>query len=169
MQQVPGISVKVATSPHGLGLHASTDILAGSSVITFTGQVLCLDDVLASDRDECYPMQIGRLTYLDLDGPCRLINHNCLPNAGLRSDRILIALRNIKAGEEICYDYSTTMSERRWSMQCRCGAPNCRGTIADFHNLPAALQEHYLQLGIVQCFIVQEVWARERVQERSER
>ncbi len=92
------------------------------------------------------------------DARSRVVNHSCSPNAGLRSNRILVALRNIGCGEEICYDYSTTMSEGRWTMQCRCGDLNCRSTVGDFHDLPTPRQQHYLQLGVVQSFIVEEFW-----------
>ena len=54
------------------------------------------------------------------------------------------------------------MSERRWTMQCRCGDLNCRGTVGDFHDLPAPRQQHYLQLGVVQSFIVEEFWLTRR-------
>lgn len=163
-------AVRVAKSPHGLGLFAVGRIAAGAKIMVFTGQLLHLDEVLASGRDECYPLQLGRWTYLDLDVRSRVVNHSCAPNAGLRSDRILVALRDIAAGEEICYDYSTTMSERRWTMECACGTPACRGVIGDFHDLPIALQEHYLQLGVVQSFIVEEFWfnCREPVAHASE-
>lgn len=154
----PRASFRVAKSPHGLGLFAATNIPAGTRIIVFTGQVLHLEEVLASGRDECYPLQLGRWTYLDLDVRSRVVNHSCTPNAGLRSDRILVALGDISAGEEICYDYSTTMSERRWTMECACAASNCRGTIGDFHDLPTSLQQHYLRLGVVQSFIVEEYW-----------
>lgn len=158
MQHDRAASVRVAKSPHGMGLHASADILAGATLLVFTGEVLHRDEVLSSGRDECYPLQLGRWTYLDLDARSRVVNHSCSPNAGLRSDRILIALRDIGCGEEICYDYSTTMSERRWTMQCRCGDLNCRGTVGDFHDLPTPRQQHYLHLGVVQSFIVEEFW-----------
>lgn len=162
MQNVRGASIRVAKSPHGLGLYAAGDIPAGATILIFTGEMLHLDEVLSSGRDECYPLQVGPQTYLDLDARSRIVNHSCSPNAGLRADRILVALRDIRFGEEICYDYSTTMSERRWTMQCRCQAPNCRGTVGDFHQLPMSLQEHYLQLGVVQSFIVEEFWLNER-------
>ena len=127
-------------------------------ILIFTGELLELDDVLASGRDESYPLQVGPSTYLDLDARSRIVNHSCTPNAGVRSDRILVSLRGIGAGEEICYDYSTTMSEGRWTMQCACRAASCRGAVGDFHDLPIALQQHYLQLGVVQSFIVAELW-----------
>ena len=158
MDRVRGASVRVGKSTHGLGLYAAADVPAGDVILIFTGELLELDDVLASGRDECYPLQVGPSTYLDLDARSRIVNHSCSPNAGIRSDRILVSLREIRSGEEICYDYSTTMSERRWTMQCACRAANCRATVGDFHDLPIALQQHYLRLGVVQSFIVAELW-----------
>jgi hypothetical protein len=46
------------------------------------------------------------------------------------------------------------MSEDNWTMECRCGAPNCRGIIRDFGELPVDLQRRYLDMRIVQSFIV---------------
>ncbi|KAB7536370.1 SET domain-containing protein-lysine N-methyltransferase [Verminephrobacter sp. Larva24] len=67
----------------------------------------------------------------------RWINHSCLPNcyADEREGRIFItALRNIKAGEELSYDYGLTVEERytprlKAEYPCWCGSPNCRGTL----------------------------------------
>jgi SET domain-containing protein len=58
------------------------------------------------------------------------INHSCEPNAFMKivSDHILfIALRDIKAGEEITIDYESTLHSD--SKRCTCGARTCRGTI----------------------------------------
>lgn len=52
------------------------------------------------------------------------------------------------------------MSEKNWTMKCYCNAPNCRGEIKDFDTLPSELQRYYLDLGIVQNFIVQEFVSR---------
>jgi hypothetical protein len=158
MRGVRTPQVRIARSPHGLGLFAAADVPAGATIVVFTGEAIGLEEVLASGIDESYPLQMAPKTYLDLDSRSRVVNHSCSPNAGLRSDRILIALRDIRTDEEILYDYSTTMSERRWSMECRCGETSCRGTVGDFHDLPLSLQQRYLQLGIVQSFIVREFW-----------
>lgn len=158
MRGVRTAPVRVAKSLHGLGLFAATDIAEGDTILFFTGELIGLEEVLASGIDESYPMQVGPTTYLDLDSRSRVVNHSCAPNSGLRSDRILIALRDIPANQEIVYDYSSTMSERRWTMECRCGEERCRGIVGDFQDLPTPLQQHYLQLGIVQSFIVWERW-----------
>src|ERR1035441_1813888 len=61
----------------------------------------------------------------------------------------LPALRDIQTGEEICYDYSTTMDEKSFTMHCRCGAPGCRRVVTDFSELPAAVQDFYISRGLV--------------------
>jgi hypothetical protein len=68
-----------------------------------------------------------------------LINHSCDPNAGLRfapDGVFLVAIRPIAPGEEVAWDYSTTIGASDWRMACRCGSPGCRGTVAGFATLP---------------------------------
>jgi SET domain-containing protein len=67
----------------------------------------------------------------------RFINHSCDPNceAVIVNGRIYIeAIRNIRAGEELSYDYAyerdaDTSADEEALYVCRCGARNCRGTI----------------------------------------
>lgn len=67
----------------------------------------------------------------------------------------LVAIRPIASGEEITWDYSTTMSEDDWEMDCNCGAPSCRKRIRDFKYLPPKLREHYQVLGIVPEYVLE--------------
>jgi uncharacterized protein len=144
----------------GRGLFAPQSFQPGRPILTFTGPVLNRDEVLALRDDQADALQIGPDQYLDTMPPGRYANHSCDPNAGIVNDRVLIALRPILAGEEIQFDYSTTMSEDHWTMECRCGQPSCRRVILDFHYLPPITQNRYLQLGIVQRFIVNEMRRR---------
>src|SRR5258708_25679136 len=67
----------------------------------------------------------------------RFINHPCDPNCEAVDDggRIFIeTIRNIRPGEELSYDYPLEREGRwrkEWAVRyaCRCGAPNCRGTL----------------------------------------
>ncbi len=153
-------AVEVGSSPLGHGVFATQSFRPGQPILVLTGPVLDRDEVLALGRDRAYALQIGPDEYLDTMPPGRYANHSCDPNAGIVSDRVLIALHPIEAGEEIQFDYSTTMSEDHWVMECRCGRPTCRRMILDFHHLPPITQNRYLQLGIVQRFIVSEVRRR---------
>lgn len=96
------------------------------------------------------------------------MNHSCEPNAGVVDDTVLIALRDIAPGEEITFDYSTTMSEQLETMQCLCGQATCRRVIGDFHDLPRAVKDRYLAARLVQQFIVAEHRERHE-QSRHER
>jgi hypothetical protein len=70
-------------------------------------------------------------------------NHSCNPNAGLRGQISLIAMRDISPGEEICFDYATCDSHPEFRMQCACGSPNCRHEVTgDDWKIPE-LQERY--------------------------
>lgn len=149
----------IADCSLGLGLFASTLISPRETIFYLTGRQLSFAEAVASEQGE-HSIQIGLDRYVSThsygrypDSPARYINHSCFPNAGFVDEIRLVALRHIQAGEEICFDYSTTMLERYWEMDCSCGASNCRRRVRDFDLLPFALQEHYLSLGIVPEFI----------------
>lgn len=98
------------------------------------------------------PLQIGVNEYLDLEKPYIFINHSCNPNAGIRGKNELFALINIQTGEEITFDYSTTVDE---TFLCQCGARNCRRFIpVDFFGLPKTIQEYYIKSKAVPKYIL---------------
>jgi hypothetical protein len=148
--------VLVLSGELGRGIHALRPLCAGDVILEFDGPRMSHHEVLALGEAQAYTIQIGPDRYIDTRPPGRFTNHSCSPNAGVARDRVLVALRNIPAGEEIRFDYSTTMSENHWTMVCRCSGPECRRIIRDFHLLPNALQMRYIELGIVQSFIVRE-------------
>jgi hypothetical protein len=155
-----GPSVVVGRSAIGRGVFASRYFEPGQPMLTLGGRVLATPEVLSLGADRAYALQIGAAEFLDLTPPGRYLNHSCDPNAGILDDRVLIALRPIVPGEEIRFDYSTAMREDHWTMECRCGEYLCRRVVLDFHHLPPITQNRYLQLGIVQRFIVNEVRRR---------
>jgi len=147
----------VGESPLGFGIFAGKSFRKNEFLFRFSGPIITLAEAIAKGEAEGNVLQIGPRSYIDLDAPGVFGNHSCQPNSGLRDDVFCYALRDIAEGEEIFYDYSTTMSERRWTMQCQCETPSCRGVIGDFHDLPLRLQRHYLSMRIVQPFIVEEL------------
>lgn len=56
-------------------------------------------------------------------------NHSCNPNT-VHDGLNLVALADIKAGEELTLDYSGLLDETLSPFACTCGAPNCRKVIA---------------------------------------
>jgi hypothetical protein len=71
----------------------------------------------------------------------RWINHSCNPNCEIRERRRRIfihALRNIRTGEELSYDYRLEIDddvprtkEIEDEAPCYCGSKNCRGTLLE--------------------------------------
>jgi hypothetical protein len=138
----------------GLGVFADKDIAPGEIIFVFGGPIIDFAETKRRGDRECMPIQIGPNKYIDTLAPGIYVNHSCQPNAGIRNDRDLIALRNISKGEEIRFDYSTTMQENSFRMECRCGKSNCRKIVNDFSTIPAELQKQYLSQKIVMQFIV---------------
>jgi len=56
------------------------------------------------------------------------INHSCEPNVGFAGNIVLVAMRDIEAGEELTTDYAM-FDDYDGDMTCSCGKPSCRGTI----------------------------------------
>jgi hypothetical protein len=84
------------------------------------------------------------------------VNHSCAPNTGVRFTAygiVLLVLREIAKGEEIAWDYSTTMHNNSWVMRCDCRASACRGLVREFDALPADRQAYYLAEGVVAPYI----------------
>jgi hypothetical protein len=148
---------------------ATRSLQPGQPILALTGPILSHAGVEALGGNRAYALQVGPDEYLDTMPPGRYANHSCDPNSGLLDDRLLIALRTIVIGEEVRFDYSTTMSQDHWAMECRCGAPFCRRVVLDFHHLPPIAQNRYLQLGIVQRFIVDQVRRRSPVRRTGRR
>ncbi len=110
-------------------------------------------------------MQVDHDFYLGPSGGVDdYVNHSCDPNAGVKfADYaiILVALRPIAKGEEISWDYSTTMHDNKWLMKCECRAPACRALVGEFASLPEARRAYYLSAGVVAPYIVRALEGRQ--------
>jgi SET domain-containing protein len=131
---------------HGKGVFALQDIAEGETLIEYVGEVISWDE--AQDRHPHDPEDPNHTFYFHVNedrvidalyggNSSRWINHSCDPNceADEENDRIFIkAIRNIKAGEELNYDYGLIIDEPytkklKAEYPCWCGAKNCRGTL----------------------------------------
>ena len=57
------------------------------------------------------------------------LNHSCNPNVGFNGNYDFVAMRSIKKGEELCWDYSFDETNPKFKMKCSCGSNNCRGLV----------------------------------------
>jgi hypothetical protein len=94
-------------------------------------------------------LQCGPDAFLALAEPAVLVNHSCDPNCGINGDLLLVALRQIDPGEELTWDYSTTMDHDSWTMRCQCGAMFCRHVVREYRSLPRPVAERYAQALVV--------------------
>lgn len=147
--------VYVSDSAIGRGVFAKLPLKPRETIFYMNGKLIDFEKSI--DYMGEYSVQIGRHSYVDPISPARFLNHSCEPNAGFVDDVALIALKPILPGDEIRFDYSTTMLERHWELDCSCGAKLCRKRIRDFDLIPYEMQQFYLELGVVQSFILDEV------------
>jgi SET domain-containing protein len=135
----------------GQGSFAKNSIPKGNYIGTLTGKPFKKEYIVQNDD----PLQIDENTYLELDTPSKTINHSCNPNTGIRNQSDLYAIRDIALGEELTYDYSTTIGidDNLSSMPCKCGAKNCRQTIGNVLTIPDVLLKLYANLDVLPLFI----------------
>jgi SET domain-containing protein len=130
----------------GTGAFATRTIRKGTRIIEYLGQRISwrtadkrYDDEKMS-RHHTFLFTVDDKTCIDagMNGnDARFLNHSCDPNCEAINDRKRIfieAKKTIPAGTELVYDYQyertddhTAADERFY--KCRCGSPNCRGTI----------------------------------------
>jgi len=72
--------------------------------------------LVALDEDEYEPVML-------------FLNHSCEPNVGFAGNIVLVAMRDVAAGEELTTDYAL-FDDGDDPMPCHCGTPSCRGTIS---------------------------------------
>jgi SET domain-containing protein len=138
---------ELRSSPiHGQGVFAVRPIHKGRRLIEYIGERITPqaadqrydDDAL--DTPHTFLFTVDARTVIDAavgGNEARFINHSCNPNCEALDDggRIFIeAMRNIRPGEELTYDYHLERDGRwrkEWAQRyaCRCGSPNCRGTL----------------------------------------
>jgi SET domain-containing protein len=146
------------TNRYGMGVYAGKPIKKGEVIRSMGGRRLDVNEVwreiLSGKINIDDPLQIGRRTHIVLDNISRLFNHSCDPNAGLRKNSELFALRDIMPREEITMDYSLTSSPtNNWTMRCKCGTKLCRKTIGDILSVPKSRLEYYKKAGALQTYM----------------
>ena len=150
--------IRIGDCRFGKGVFARSMIREGEEILRFAGPLIDPETVDAKGVRQCDPLQIGSELYVDIGPPGVFVNHSCAPNAGIRDDVRLVAITEIRDGDEIFYDYSTTMNENHWTLACLCRSTLCRGKIGDFKDLPRRTRHRYLRIGIVQSYLARQYY-----------
>jgi len=133
---------------HGRGVYAARRIRAGERIIEYRGELISWKE--ADRRPPSDPNDPNHTFLFSLDdgkrvidanvggNAARWINHSCEPNCETEeteSGRVYIeALRDIRPGEELHYDYCLIIDGKitkkiKREYRCLCGALKCRGTM----------------------------------------
>ena len=119
---------------HAAGCYTTAPIRKGERVVEYTGPLIDKDtaDLLYADRPITYLFGIGDGTrVIDGHGTAMFINHSCDANCETEETdgRVwIMAVRDIAAGEELCYDYCLYDGDEE-EAPCNCGAAKCRSTM----------------------------------------
>lgn len=134
------------SSIHGSGVFATRKIEPETCLIEYGGKRISAreaDKRAGADPDNpfhtfFFSLESGKVIDGGDEGnDARWINHGCDPNCEAREEKgrvYIYALREIRRGEELCYDYRLQLDERhtpklKKAYECRCGAANCRRTM----------------------------------------
>lgn len=82
------------------------------------------------------------VTAEEREGSMVFSNHSCDPNIGVQGQIVFVAMRDIAEGEELTHDWAMT-DDSDETMECRCGAANCRGRISGKDWQMPELQRRY--------------------------
>jgi len=123
----------------GRGLYATKNIKEGTRIIDYVGKVITKKQTEESQKfDNAKPIYLFNLNKkYDMDGDvswntARLINHSCSNNCDYNGTGLklwVIAIKNIKKGEEITADYGFGYDEDYKQFPCKCSSKNCCGYI----------------------------------------
>lgn len=133
---------------HGRGVYAIRPIKKGARIIEYLGERISHAEAdrryerKGDDDGHTFLFIASRRTVIDAGvngNEARFINHSCDPNCEtvIENSRVFIeAIRRIKPGEELGYDYQLTWESTDDPVElalyaCRCGAKKCRGTMLD--------------------------------------
>lgn len=132
--------VITTTKNKGRGVFATHDMKKGETV--FEGKPVAL----VKERTN-HSFQIHFNAHVQLDKTSRSINHSCEPNTGVQYNTYagydFVALRDIKKGEEITWDYETTEYISISVGKCLCRSSLCRKKLKGFKYLSSNIIHRY--------------------------
>jgi hypothetical protein len=147
---------------HGRGLFAIADIAKDEIVAVKGGHIVDRKTLreLVTPRLGPVEIQIGQDSFIgpvtDEERELSMLysNHSCDANLGIRGEITFIAMRNIQSGEELTHDWAMT-DDDDYSVECKCGAPNCRKVLTGKDWQRPDLQKRYA--GYFSAYLVQKI------------
>lgn len=152
----------------GRGLVAMAPIDRGEVVavkgghIVTTAMLRSLPERLRnSDVQITDDLHLAALAEDEYESVMLFINHSCEPNVGFGGNIVLVAMRDIEAGEELTTDYAL-FDDYEGSMECSCGRSLCRHRIDGRDWQRSDLQERYR--GYFSWYLERRIRGRQRLE-----
>jgi SET domain-containing protein len=150
---------------HGRGLFATMDIAKDEIVAVKGGHIVDRKTLRERITPRLGPVeiQIGQDLFIapvtDEERELSMLysNHSCNPNLGVRGEITFVAMRDIRVGEELTHDWATT-DDDEYSVECECGAANCRKILTGKDWQRADLQTGYA--GYFSAYLADKIAAR---------
>jgi SET domain-containing protein len=118
---------------HRRGLFATADIAKDEIVAVKGGHIVDRKTLREKITPRLGPVEIqidddlfiAPVTEEERELSMLYLNHSCDPNLGVRGEITFVAMRDIRAGEELTHDWAMT-DDDDYSEECNCGVPDCR-------------------------------------------
>jgi uncharacterized protein len=135
---------------HGRGLFAIADIVKDEIVAVKGGRIVDRKTLREKITPRLGPVEIqidddlfiAPVIEQERELSMLYLNHSCAANLGMRGAITFVAIRDIHAGEELTHDWATT-DDDDYSVECKCGAPNCRKVLTGKDWQRPELQRRY--------------------------
>ncbi|MFZ1720698.1 MAG: SET domain-containing protein-lysine N-methyltransferase [Candidatus Moraniibacteriota bacterium] len=153
------------TARYGVGTFANKNIKKGELLLILSGYVMKVvdeeklpkglsDNGIQVTEDFC--LSVARKEDL---GGINFFNHSCDPNVGIKGQIFLVAMKNIRSGEEATFDYAMTLCRTKnatpYRLRCLCEKKICRGIVTDDDWRKKEIQEKYQ--GFFQYYIQEKI------------
>jgi uncharacterized protein len=137
---------------HGRGLFAAADIAKDEVVAVKGGHIVDRETLRREITPRLGPVEIqidddlfiAPVTDEERELSMLYSNHSCDANLGIRGEIAFVAMRDIRVGEELTHDWAMTDHDD-YSVECKCGAPNCRKILTGKDWRRSELQVRYAE------------------------
>jgi SET domain-containing protein len=146
------------TQEHGKGIFARSNIKKGERVIVFGGFAISIAQLKKIKESHRSTYNLATTTgyqisddivytpiYKSQFSIAEYLNHSCNPNCGFKGQLDLVAMRNIKKGEEVSLDYAMAVTSPilLFKALCTCNAIDCRKHLTSNDWKIPTLQKRY--------------------------
>jgi uncharacterized protein len=151
---------------HGRGLFAVADIAKDQIVAVKGGHIVDRRTLREKITPRLGPVEIqiddhlfiAPVTDDERELSMLYLNHSCHPNLGMRGEISFVAMRDIRGGEELTHDWAMT-DDDDYSVECNCGAPDCRKILTGKDWQRPDLQKRYA--GYFSAYLARKIALRE--------